>query len=113
MTSRLHPRYWTSSSEPGTRAVFTVARIVDFLFAVLYTVLGTRFLLDFFQARKGAGFYELVRSMSDPFYRPFQGLFGASHVDGHPVVWPLVAAILAYMILHSVVRGVLRLAARE
>jgi uncharacterized protein YggT (Ycf19 family) len=95
------------------RTAFTIERVLDFLFAVLYALLGTRLLLDFFGARKGAGFYELIRSMSDPFYRPFQGLFGASTVDGHPVVWPLVAAILGYMLLHAGLRGLLHLIERR
>ena len=105
--------YFTWGSSPRQRAIFTIERILDFLFAILYSLLGTRLVLDFFQAKKGAGFYELIRSLTDPFYSPFQGLFGASTVEGHPVVWPLIAAIFAYMLLHAGLRGLLHLFTRE
>ncbi|MEO6574570.1 MAG: YggT family protein [Polyangiaceae bacterium] len=96
------------------RTVFSIARVVDYLFAVLYGILIVRLLLEFFQARPGAGFSEFIRKISDPFYSPFKAIVPSTTIEGgHPVVWPLIVCIVAYMVLHAVIRGLLRLAAHR
>lgn len=112
MATYLTRDYFTWGNSPRERFVFTVERVLDFAFSLLYSLLGIRLLLDFFNASKGAGFYEIVRSLTDPFYVPFQGLFRSTLIEGHPIVWPLVVAIVAYMFLHGVLRGLLRLLTR-
>jgi uncharacterized integral membrane protein len=94
-----------------------IGRVVDFLFGVLYALLFVRFALVFFGARTGAGFFQIIRSMTDVFYAPFKGLFATTTVDagidtGH-VEWPLLVAVLGYMVLHAGIRGLLRLLARS
>ena len=89
-----------------------IARVLDYLFGLLYAVLAVRLVLEFFNARKGTGFFEFIRSISDPFYAPFQGIVPSNTIDGAHLVWPLVVAILGYMVLHAAIRGLLRLVAR-
>ena len=108
MMTRTERAYFDWGTEPRDRLYFGLERGLDLVFGLLYTALGIRALLDFFQARTGTGFYELIRSITQPFYRPFEGLFGSTLVDGHPVVWSLLVAIVAYMVLHGIVRSVLR-----
>jgi YggT family protein len=104
------PRYVGGS--PSRVAVLRrIARVIDFLFGVLYTLLLVRFALDFFGARTEAGFYRTIADLSDPFYAPFKGLFATSTIDHAHVVWPLVVAIVGYMVLHAIIRGVLHLLA--
>ena len=112
MATYLTRDYFSWGDSPRERFVFTVERVLDFAFSLLYSLLGIRLLLDFFNASKGAGFYGLVRELTQPFYSPFEGLFRSTLIDGHPIVWPLVAAIVAYMFLHGAIRGVLRLVTR-
>jgi uncharacterized protein YggT (Ycf19 family) len=88
-----------------------VARVVDYLFGILYALLLVRLALDFFNAH-AAGFVQIIHTATQPFYAPFQGMFAPTSLDGNPVVWPLVVALLAYMLLHAGVRGLLRLVAR-
>jgi uncharacterized protein YggT (Ycf19 family) len=68
-----------------------------------------RFLLAFFEANRAAPFYGFIRSASQPFFSPFEGLFGTTSIAGHPVVWALLAAMVAFAVLHGLLRGVLRL----
>ena len=96
------------------RFLVIVARVLDFLFSALYSVLAIRFVLDFLQARKDSGFYELIAKMSAPFYSPFKDIVHTNTLDTtHPIVWSLVVAIVAYMLLHAALRGLLRLGARN
>jgi uncharacterized protein YggT (Ycf19 family) len=92
--------------------VYAVVRVIDFLFGLLYTLLLIRLVLEFVNAAGSAGFFEFIRKVTAPFFAPFQGLVRTTAFDGHPVVWSLVFAIAAYMVLHAVIRALLRLVAR-
>jgi uncharacterized protein YggT (Ycf19 family) len=88
------------------------ARVIDYLFGLLYALLAIRLVLELIGARKNAGFVELIVSLTSPFYAPFRGI--VPNIDGaHPIVWPLVIAIVAYMLLHAAVRALLRLLDRS
>jgi hypothetical protein len=89
-----------------------IGRIVDYLFGVLYALLLVRFALELFGARTGAGFFQMIRGLTDVFYAPFRGLFATTTIDTGHFVWPLIVAVLGYMLLHAGIRGLLRLLAR-
>ncbi len=89
-----------------------IGRVSDYLFGILYTLLLVRLALEFFGARSGAGFSQIIRDLTDVFYAPFRGIFATTTVDTGHFVWPLVVAILGYMLLHAGIRGLLHLLAR-
>jgi hypothetical protein len=97
-----------------TRAqvVSRIARVVDYLFGILYGLLAVRFVLEVLRARRDAGFVEFIRDLTSFFYAPFSRIVPTDTVDGVRIVWPLVVAVLAYGLLHAVVRGLLRLLGR-
>ncbi len=97
----------------GTPIITVVARVIDWLFGALYAFLVVRFVLEFFSARTGTGFFQFIRRVTDVFYAPFQGLFATTNIEGGHFVWPLLVAIIAYMMLHAGIRGLLFLAARD
>ncbi len=104
----------SSARAPGVSLVVGIGRILDLLFSALYSLLAVRMVLDFLVARKDSGFYELIRMLSDPFYGPFKDIVHSSTFDGnHPIVWSLAIAILAYMLAHVALRGLLGLAMRR
>jgi uncharacterized protein YggT (Ycf19 family) len=93
--------------------VVGLARVLDYLFGVLYTLFVVRLVLEMLGARRDTGFVMLIAWLTRPFYEPFRGIVPSETLDGaHPIVWSLVIAIVAYMLLHGLIRGVLRLAAR-
>ncbi len=89
------------------------ARVVDYAFSVLYVTLLVRLVLEFLRARHDAGFTKLVAALTDPFYAPFKAIVATHSVEGAPIVWSLVVAILGWMLLHAFIRGVLRLVAQR
>ncbi len=105
-------RYDVGVYAPRHRFVRLIARIFDFAFTVIYTVLGVRFLLALFGARRGSGFYELIVKVSDPFYGPFRDILHNGTLGTYPIVWSLVVAMLAYGVLHGILRGLLHVATR-
>ena len=87
-------------------------RIIDYLFGVLYSLLLVRFALEFFGARTQAGFFQIIRALTDVFYFPFRGIFATTTIDTGHFVWPLIVAVLGYMLLHAGIRGLMHLLSR-
>lgn len=84
-------------------------QLVDYLFYLLYGLLGLRFVLGLLGARPTAGFVELVYRLTEPFYQPFAGIVGSPTIAGREIDLPLIIAFFAYVLLHAAVRGLLRL----
>jgi hypothetical protein len=90
-----------------------VARVLDYMFGLLYALLGIRLLLAFMDARRSAGFVQFIEGLTRAFYAPFAGIVPSQTVGGiHPIVWSIAVAIVAYLLLHAAIRALLRLLAR-
>ena len=104
-----------SEREVGrARGVARISQVIDYLFFVLYALLGLRFLLALLAARSSAGFVRFIVTVTDPFYRPFRGIVASPATDGgHTIMLPLVIAIIVYLLLHLAINGVLRIIAHR
>lgn len=97
-----------------SRGVARVSQIIDYIFCVIYALLGMRFLLALLAARSSAGFVQFIVSVTNPFYGPFRGIVASPGTqDGHTLMLPLVVAIIAYIMLHLAINGLLRLLAHR
>ena len=96
------------------RGVARISQIVDYIFFVLYALLGLRFLLALLAARSSAGFVQFIVAVTDPFYRPFRGIVASPATGaGHTLMLPLVIAIIVYLLLHLGINGLLRIIAHR
>lgn len=83
------------------RGAARVSQIIDYIFFVLYALLGMRFLLALMAARSTAGFVQFIVTVTNPFYLPFKGIVASPATDqGHTLMMPIVIAIIAYLLLH-------------
>ena len=57
-----------------SRGLARVSQIIDYIFWVIYALLGLRFLLALMAARSTAGFVQFIVAVSNPFYAPFRGI---------------------------------------
>ena len=97
-----------------SRGVARVSQIIDYIFFVIYALLGMRFLLALLAARSSAGFVQFIVTVTNPFYLPFRGIVASPGTqDGHTLMLPLVVAIIAYIMLHLAINGLLRLLAHR
>lgn len=97
-----------------SRGAARVSQVIDYLFYVLYVMLAIRLVLGALQARNSAGFMLLIVTVTDPFYQPFKGIVSSARTDdGYTLIWPLVVAIVAYILLHLAINGFLRMLARR
>ena len=96
------------------RGAARVSQIVDYIFFILYALLGMRFLLALLAARSTAGFVQFIVAVTNPFYAPFRGIVASPRTDeGHTLLLPIVIAIIAYVILHLAINGLLRMLAHR
>jgi hypothetical protein len=96
------------------RGAARISQVIDYIFFVLYALLGMRFLLALLAARSGAGFVRFIVTVTNPFYEPFRGIVASPSTDaGHTLMLPLVIAIIVYILLHLGINGVLRIIAHR
>lgn len=96
------------------RGVARISQVIDYLFFLLYALLGLRFLLALMAARSGAGFVQFIVTVTNPFYEPFRGIVASPRTDGgHTLVMPLVIAFIVYLLLHLAINGILRIVAHR
>jgi len=96
------------------RGAARVSQVVDYIFYVIYALLGMRFLLALLAARSSAGFVQFIVTVTNPFYAPFKGIVASPAVQGrHTLMLPLVIAIIVYILLHLGINGLLRMFAHR
>ena len=95
------------------RAAARVSQVVDYIFMIIYAILAIRLLLELFGARESAGFVRFINAVSNPFYAPFRGIVASPSDNGFTLALPIVVAIVAYMILHLIINGLLRIFAHR
>jgi hypothetical protein len=97
-----------------SRGMARISQIVDYIFYVIYALLGMRFLLALLAARSSAGFVQFIVAVTNPLYAPFKGIVASpSTQDGHTLMLPLLIAMLVYVLLHLGINGLLRMMAHR
>lgn len=95
------------------RVIDRVTLGVDYAFYLLYGLLAVRFVLALLGAAETAGFVVFIQGITGPFYAPFSGIVSRPTINGGVIDFPLIIAVLAYILLHIAVRGLLRLLAGD
>jgi hypothetical protein len=55
-----------------------------------------------------------IVAVTNPFYLPFRGIVASPSTDqGHTLLLPIVVALIAYMLLHLAINGLLRMMAHR
>ncbi len=96
------------------RGAARISQVIDYIFYLLYALLAMRFLLALLAAHSNAGFVQFIVAVTNPFYAPFRGIVNSpSTNEGHTLLLPIVIAIIAYVILHLAINGLLRMVAHR
>ena len=95
------------------RGAARVSQVVDYIFFLIYGLLALRFLLALLAARSTAGFVQFIVAVTNPFYSPFRGIVESPTAGRHTLLMPIVVAIIAYVLLHLAINGLLRMLAHR
>jgi uncharacterized protein YggT (Ycf19 family) len=97
-----------------SRGLARVSQIIDFIFYVIYALLGLRLLLSLLAARRSAGFMQFIFGVTDPLYAPFRGIVASPTAEGgHTLAVPIIIAIIVYLLLHMGIKALLRMIAHR
>ena len=97
-----------------SRGLARVSQVIDYVFYLIYGLLLMRFLLALLAARSSAGFVQFIVAVTNPFYAPFKGIVSSPTVEGgHTLMMPLMIALIAYILLHLAINGLLRMFAHR
>ncbi len=96
------------------RSLARVSQVVDFVFYIIYALLGLRLILALMGARRSAGFVQFIYNVSDPLYAPFRGIVASPTAEGgQQLALPVVVALIVYVILHLGINAFLRMIAHR
>lgn len=102
------------SAEQKSRSIARRRRLVerayqglDYVFFVLYGLLGIRLALGLLAASEQAGFVVFVQAITEPFYGPFVDIVPSVALTRGTFELSIVIALLAYLLLHVALRGLL------
>jgi uncharacterized protein YggT (Ycf19 family) len=93
------------------RAVARGSQFVDYVFFLIYGVIGLAIVLELMGARNSAGFKQFIDAVTYPFLLPFRGLVADPAVGegGSQVMFSYMVALGVYILLHLAVTGLMRI----
>jgi uncharacterized protein YggT (Ycf19 family) len=113
-TNAMREAVSTEREVDRARGVARGSQVLDYLFYVLYALLGIRLVLALMAANPSAGFVRFIRQVTDPLYAPFKGIVASPTAEGgYTLALPIVIALIVYMLLHAGINGLLRLATQR
>jgi uncharacterized protein YggT (Ycf19 family) len=93
------------------RTAARISQVVDYLFYIIYGLIGLQFVLRLMGARPGNDFVQFVAGVSWPLLAPFERIVGTPSVGAFQIQLSYLLALLVYILLHIAINGVFRIIA--
>jgi uncharacterized protein YggT (Ycf19 family) len=95
------------------RVVARISQLVDYIFCLIYGLIGLMILLDLVGANRGAGFYQLISRLTSPLLAAFRGLVDDPSAEHVRFRLSYLVALFVYALLHVAINGMLRIIAHR
>lgn len=95
------------------RAAARVSQVVDYVFYVIYALIGLEILLELLGARETNGFKNFIDAVTTPLLLPFNRLMPDLANGRFQLKVSYLIALLVYVMLHLAVNGLLRMMAHR
>lgn len=95
------------------RIVARLSQIIDYVFYVIYGIIGLEILLDLLGARESSPFKRFLDALSAPLVRPFNGLLHDPSMDHYSLRLSYIIGLVVYILLNLAINGLLRLLAHR
>ena len=99
----------TDSEIERAKTVARVSQVTDYLFYLIYGVIGLEIALELLGARESAPFKQFIDTLAAPMLGPFRGLMPEPGVGPYRLALSYVIALVVYGLLHVAVNGLLRM----
>ncbi|MBI3650243.1 MAG: YggT family protein [Acidobacteria bacterium] len=95
------------------RVAARLSQFVDYLFYLIYGLIGLEFLLRLMGARTGNGFVQFIGGVTRPLLAPFERIVPTASNGANQIVFSYLLALIVYVLLHLAVNGLFRLVAHR
>ena len=95
------------------RVAARVSQVVDYVFYLVYSLIGLEILLELLGAREGSGFKHFIDVVTSPFLSPFQRLMPEFASGRFEFKISYLFALFVYALLHLALNGLLRMLAHR
>jgi uncharacterized protein YggT (Ycf19 family) len=99
----------TESQIDRARTAARISQVIDFVFYLVYSLIGLQILLDLMGARRGNGFRNLIDTLTAPLLGPFESLMQSIGVGQFQLKLSYVFAFIVYILLHVGINSLLRM----
>ena len=86
---------------------------MDYLFYLIYGVIGLQFVLKLMGARPGNGFVQFMAGVSWPLLAPFERIVGTPSAGAFQIQLSYLFALVVYIVLHIAINGMFRMIAHR
>lgn len=92
-------------------SVSRVAQVIDYVFFIVFSLIGLEIVLELLGARQSSGFKQFLDAVTAPLVQPFAGLLPNPSFRSAQLMLTHVAALVVYAILHQAIRRLVRILA--
>jgi uncharacterized protein YggT (Ycf19 family) len=103
----------TESELDRARVVARISQIIDYVFYVIYGIIGLEILLDLLGARESNAFKRFFDALAGPLVSPFNGLMHDPSMDHYSLRLSYIIGLVVYVLLNLAINGLLRLIAHR
>ena len=96
-----------------SRGAARLSQFIDYVFFVIYGLIGLEIVLELLGAREGAGFKRFIDALTLPLLAPFRGLLPTPSVGPSQLMLSFIFGLIVYLFLHLAINGLLRMAAHR
>lgn len=103
----------TEAEMQRARHLGRISQVVDYVFFLIYSVVGLEIGLELLGARQSSGFKQFLDQLTGPLLRPFRGLMPDPSLGSLQLMVSYIVALLVYALLHQALKKLLRLLAHR
>ena len=90
-----------------------ISQVVDYIFYVIYGIIGLEIILELLGARESAGFKRFIDALAAPLLAPFEGLMPDPSRGPFRLMLSYIMALVVYLLIHLAITGLLRMMAHR
>lgn len=92
-----------------TRSLARFSQVVDYVFFLVYSLIGLEIVLELFGARQSSPFKRFLDTVTWPLLGPFRGLMPDPAVGSLQLMLSYIVGLVVYCLLHAALHRLLRL----
>lgn len=103
----------TENELDRARVVARISQVVDYLFYLIYGIIGLEILLEALAARESSGFKSFIDGLVAPLLAPFTGLMMDPARGPYRLMLSYIFGLIVYILMHLAINGFLRMIAHK